>query len=257
MPSEPSNLQRLTDEAFAQLKSNNIKFVEIRSSVVYLATLQKCLIQDALARLIETTRISATKHAIRRGIILTIARGDYSVVHFDALISAYRDLKCPSDVVGIDLAGDEDMRYPSDLPHRFRSTKEKYGLGVTVHAGETGNAKNILTAVNEFHADRIGHGTAAGGNPAIMETLCQRDVCVEVCPISNRLTGAVKQSDAHPLSEFCRRGVPFVICSDNPGIYEKGLNADFEVAVTEGLDIENLHQQFSLARRYSFLDETA
>jgi adenosine deaminase len=257
IPSQVSNLQRISDEAFTQLKANNVKFVELRSSVLYLATLQKCLVREALTRLIEATRISAIKHAITRGIILTVPRGDYSVVHFDALLTAYRDLGCPGDVVGLDLAGDEGISYPNDLPLRFRSAKAKYGLGVTVHAGETGHIENILTAVNEFQADRIGHGTAAGSNPAVMDTLCRQDVCVEVCPISNRLTGAVKTASAHPLNEFRRRGVPFVICSDNPGIHERGLNADFEVAASEGLDIQCLHQQFDLAKRYAFLGSAA
>lgn len=256
IPSNPSNLKRLSDDAFARLSSNNVKFVELRSSVMYLATLHDCPLHEALARLIEVTCESSSKHGVVSGIILTVTRGDYSVVHLDALLKAYCELGCPPEVVGLDLAGDEEYPFPEELPSRFQAAKQKYGLGVTIHAGETGRPENILSAILDFGADRIGHGTAAVIDPYVMDMLCERDICVEVCPISNRLTGAVKDSEMHPLREFYRRGVPFVICSDNPGIHEQGLNEDYAAAMTEGIDLDSLRAQHTLATKYSFLKLT-
>ena len=71
----------------------------------------------------------------------------------------------------------------------------------------------------------------------LLELLAERRICVEVCPISNRLTGAVPRDEAHPLQEFRRHGVPFVICSYNPAIHQRGLADDQGVAVAEGLSI--------------------
>jgi adenosine deaminase len=253
IPSKPTNLKRMCDNAFGSLSSNNVKFVELRSSLIYLASLQNCKVSEALNRLIEATSASAAKYNIFSGIILTVTRGDYSTVHLDALLTAFRDLGCPRDVVGLDLAGDEEIPIPQDLPAQFKAAKEKYGLGISIHAGETGRPDNIVTAVTDFGADRIGHGTAASFNPYVMDLLCEHDVCVEVCPISNRLTGAVKLSDAHPLREFHRRGVPFVICSDNPGIHELGLNDDYMAALREGINLDFLRGQYTLAIKHSFL----
>lgn len=254
IPSNPINLRRMSDDVFESLSTNNVKFVELRSSVIYLATLQNCYLHEALTRLIEATRASAAKYNITSGIILTVTRGDYSVVHLDALVNAFRELGCPRDVVGLDLAGDEEIPIPEELPSRFKAAKRKYGLGVSIHAGETGRPENIVSAVNDFGADRIGHGTAAGSDPYVMNLLSERDICVEVCPISNRLTGAVKVADAHPLREFHQRGVPFVICSDNPGIHEQGLNCDYMAALKEGIDLDCLRAQHALAIKHSFLD---
>ncbi|HCY64094.1 MAG TPA: adenosine deaminase [Oxalobacteraceae bacterium] len=252
-PRKRENLDRLTLAVVAGLAENNVRFVELRSSVLYLAALQKCSPAQALERLIESTGEAAQRHGIRRGLILTVTRGDYSAVSLSTLLQAYQDLGAPKDVIGLDLAGDEEMAYPTELPSLFREAKDRFGLGITIHAGETGRVENVRAAVELFAADRIGHGTAAGKDPELLELLSARGVCVEVCPISNRLTGAVPANEAHPLQQFRRYGVPFVICSDNPGIHERGLSDDQAVAMAEGLSISDMRQQYEIAKRYSFM----
>ncbi len=168
-------------------------------------------------------------------------------------LKAYQDLGEPDDVVGLDLAGDEETAYPSELPSLFRQAKDRFGLGVTIHAGETGRVENVRAAVELFGADRIGHGTAAGKDPRLLEQLAKHGTCIEVCPISNRLTGAVPFDEAHPLQEFRRFGVPFVICSDNPAIHQRGLADDQAIAMAEGLTASDLDQQYEIAKQYSFI----
>lgn len=252
-PRKRENLDRLTLAVVEGLAENNVRFVELRSSVLYLAALQKCSPAQALERLIESTGGAAHRHGIRRGLILTVTRGDYSAVSLSTLLQAYVDLGEPKDVVGLDLAGDEELAYPSELPSLFREAKERFGLGITIHAGETGRVENIRSAVELFGADRIGHGTAAGKDPELLELLSVKRICVEVCPISNRLTGAIPVNEAHPLQQFRRYGVPFVICSDNPAIHNHGLADDQAAAMAEGLSLGDMRQQYEVAKRYSFM----
>src|SRR6185312_1864214 len=186
-PRKRENLDRLTLAIFAGLADNNVRFVELRSSVLYLAVLQKCSPAQALKRLIESTGEAAQRYGIRRGLIITVTRGDYAAVNLSTLLQAYQDLGEPKAVIGLDLAGDEDMAYPAELPPLFREAKDRFGLGITIHAGETGRSENVRSAVELFDADRIGHGTAAGKDPELLELLSARGFCVEVCPISNRL----------------------------------------------------------------------
>ena len=254
IPKKRGNLDRLANAVFSSFADNNVRFVELRSSVLYLATLQCCSPPQALERLIESTDTAARNYGIRRGLILTVTRGDYGAVGLSTLLQAYRDLGEPDAVIGLDLAGDEEMPYPPELPSLFRDAKNSLGLGITIHAGETGRAENIRVAVEEFDADRIGHGTAAGTEPELLELLSHRDICVEVCPISNRLTNAVPPQEAHPLQQFRRHGVPFVICSDNPGIHQRGLADDHAAAMSEGLSIGDIRLQYDVAKRYSFME---
>lgn len=252
-PKKRENLDRISSAVFAGFVENGVRFVELRSSVLYLAHLQNCSPTQALEHLIESTRHAAHCHGIRRGLILTVTRGDYGAVCLSTLLQAYQDLGEPKDVVGLDLAGDEEIAYPSELPSLFRKAKDRFGLGVTIHAGETGRVENVRAAVELFGADRIGHGTAAGKDPLLLDKLGKQDICIEVCPISNRLTGAVPFDEAHPLQEFRRFGVPFVICSDNPAIHQRGLVDDQTIALDEGLTASDLDQQYEVAKRYSFI----
>ncbi|UWU58962.1 hypothetical protein NDR96_08875 [Stenotrophomonas maltophilia] len=253
-PQKRENLDRLSYSVFGSFAQNQVDFVELRSSLLYLATLQQCSPAQALERLIESTGEAAHHHGIRRGLILTVTRGEHGAVNLAKLLQAFEDLGRPKDVVGLDLAGDEEVSYPTELPSMFRDAKNRFGLGITIHAGETGRAENVRSAVEVFDADRIGHGTAAGKDPSLLELLADRGICVEVCPISNRLTGAAPPNEAHPIQEFRRYGVPFVICSDNPAIHQSGLAEDQAAAMAEGLSICEMQLQYAIAKKYSFIE---
>lgn len=253
-PKRRENLDRLSLAVVANLAQNNVRFVELRSSVLYLAALQNCSPAQALERLLESYRAASDRFGMRLGLVLTVTRGDYSLVGLATLLQAYQDLGEPDDVVGLDLAGDEEIAYPAELPSLFRKAKDLFGLGITIHAGETGRVENVRSAVELFGADRIGHGTAASKDPHLLDLLARQDICIEVCPISNRLTGAVPVDEAHPLLEFRRHQVPFVICSDNPAIHQRGLADDHATAMTEGLSASDISEQFDVAKRYSFIE---
>ncbi len=253
-PKKRENLDRLSLAVVASLAESNVRFAELRSSVLYLATLQNCSPTQALERLIESSRAASDHFGMRLGLILTVTRGDYSSVALSTLLQAYQNLGEPDDVVGLDLAGDEEVAYPSELPSLYRKAKDRFGLGITIHAGETGRVDNVRAAAELFGADRIGHGTAASKDPHLLDLLAKRDICIEVCPISNRLTGAVPADEAHPLLEFRGHQVPFVICSDNPAIHQRGLADDDAMALTEGLSASDIYQQFEVAKQFSFIE---
>lgn len=255
IPRKRENLDRLTLAVAESLADNNVRFVELRSSVLYLAALQKCSPTQALEDLIESTGLAAQRHGIRRGLIITVTRGDYGAVNLSTLLRAYQDLGEPEDVIGLDLAGDEEIAYPEELPSLFREAKDRFGLGITIHAGETGRVENVRSAVELFGADRIGHGVSSAKDPELLDLLAAREICIEVCPISNRLTGAVPKNVAHPLQRFQQHGVPFVICSDNPAIHQCCLANDQAAAMAEGLSVSGMRQQYEVAKRYSFMED--
>lgn len=55
LPRRRENLDRLTDATFAAFENNAVRFVELRSSVLYLAGLQNVTPADAMRALIEST----------------------------------------------------------------------------------------------------------------------------------------------------------------------------------------------------------
>lgn len=254
VPRSRESLRLLVQSAFVQLKRQNTSFAEIRSSVIYISLLNGVPVSESLRWLIEEIEAASLVHQIEAGLILTIPRGDYTAESMRALLSAFKQLGRPKAVVGVDLAGNETTYVSHDLQPLFLQAKHELGLGVTIHAGETGLLENIRQAVLDFGADRVGHGTAAGKCEQTMALLAEHDICVEVCPISNRLTGAAPAGEAHPLVHFIKNGVPFVICSDNPGLHQASLNEDYLEFVRESDRADLLEEMLEKQRKFSFLE---
>jgi adenosine deaminase len=253
IPKSKADLCLIVNSAFENLKKQNICFAELRNSVIYIALLNNISVDEALFWLIDEIEIASEKYMIKAGLILTVSRGDCASDHLQILLKAYDKLGKPPSIVGIDLAGDEDIISPEDVSSWFMKAKHEYGLKITIHAGETGKIQNVIEAIKLFEADRIGHGTAAGMCKDVMNTLREKDICIEVCPISNRLTGAVGEKESHPVVEFVKHNVPFVICSDNPSIHGSSLNNDYMEFYNETENVELLDEMFDRQRKYSFL----
>ncbi|MFQ5777754.1 MAG: adenosine deaminase [Terriglobia bacterium] len=143
-------------------------------------------------------------------------------------------------VVAFGIGGDEQ----AGPPELFRASFDKVraaGLRVTVHAGETGGPDSIWGALRALGAERIGHGLAACRDPELLQHLREKGIPLEVCPTSNRRTGALAQQTGgddlrrHPLVDYCRRGLRVTLNTDDPGLFETTLNDEYALALELGL----------------------
>lgn len=253
VPKSRSDLTLIVFDAFENLRKSNVRFVELRNSVLYIALLNEVNVDVAMAWLLEDVSRASEFYNIKAGLILTVTRGDYSLEQLRSLLNAYIKLGKPDLIVGLDLAGNEDINVSSALAYEFVRAKTEFGLKITIHAGETGNFENIVIAVNDFKADRIGHGTAAIKSQPTLELLKEKDICVEVCPISNRLTNAVGESESHPVIEFINNEVPFVICSDNPSIHMSSITQDYIEFYRETKSSLHIKKMLEIQKKYSFI----
>lgn len=56
-----------------------------------------------------------------------------------------------------------------------------------------------------------------------MEHIRSLGAVVEVCPTSNRRIGGLKEPFHHPVQQFISNGVPFVVSTDDPGVFDTTL----------------------------------
>ncbi len=120
-------------------------------------------------------------------------------------------------VVAIDLAGGPSASQPfrlDDYAAPFLKAKE-LGMGRTVHASEGRSPEEIRVAVEQLHAQRIGHGTTLLEDRSVLDLVLERGVTIEACPTSNVHTGIFKEVDEHPLPRWLSLGVRATICADN------------------------------------------
>jgi adenosine deaminase len=121
-------------------------------------------------------------------------------------------------VIGVGLGGDE-AHYPPELYERAYAIAREGGLHGVVHAGEAAGPQSVRAAVEVLRAERIGHGVRAIEDPAVVALLAERGIPLEICPTSNRLTGAAPANAAHPLGELDAAGCIVTIDADDPALF--------------------------------------
>ncbi len=132
------------------------------------------------------------------------------------------------DVIGIGLGGDE-ARFPAKLFVEPFAYARANGLHRVVHAGEAVGPASVRDAIELLHAQRIGHGIRALEDASTVELLAERRIPLEICPTSNRLTGATLSAHPHPYLDFDRRGCIVTIDCDDPALFRTSIEQEYAI----------------------------
>jgi aminodeoxyfutalosine deaminase len=138
-------------------------------------------------------------------------------------------------VVGVGLGGLEAEFPPEPYEAVFKHAKT-LGLGSVPHAGEVAGAASVRGALENLQADRLRHGIRAEEDPGLVRELADRGTVLDVCPLSNLRTGAVRDLHDHPLPRLVAAGVLCSISTDDPAMFDTDLSRDYEAATSFGLD---------------------
>jgi aminodeoxyfutalosine deaminase len=161
----------------------------------------------------------------------------------------------PEALVGFGLGGPEIGVGRAQFQPVFDAARAA-GLHSVPHAGETTGPETIWEALRLLGAERIGHGTSAVGDPALLEHLATHRIPLEVCPSSNIATRAVASLDEHPIRAFRDAGVIVTVNSDDPPMFGTTLNREYEIAADLlGLDEAGLRELARAGVDASFADD--
>ncbi|KAL0635920.1 hypothetical protein Q9L58_005164 [Maublancomyces gigas] len=134
----------------------------------------------------------------------------------------------PGAVAGFDLVGQEDLGrshreiLPEILWFREYCKQENVDIPFFFHAGETlgdGNStdENLFDAIL-LGTKRIGHGFSLFKHPHLMRLCREKNICLEVCPVSNEILRLTSSILSHSLPALLSHGVPVTLNNDDPGI---------------------------------------
>ena len=121
-------------------------------------------------------------------------------------------------VVGFGLSNDERRGRTSDFAAAFEIAR-RAGLRLMPHGGELVGAGSVRTAVEELHADRLGHGVRAVEDPAVLEMIVSRGIALEVCPTSNVSLGVYSDLTSVPVPTLLQAGATVALGADDPLLF--------------------------------------
>jgi aminodeoxyfutalosine deaminase len=149
----------------------------------------------------------------------------------------YRD----RGVVAVGLGGLE-ADYPPEPYAEVFARARALGLGSVPHAGEVAGAASVRGALEALGADRLRHGIRAEEDPGLVRELAGRGIVLDVCPLSNLRTGAVRSLAEHPLPRLAAAGVLCSISTDDPAMFDTDLGRDYEAATSLGLSPRSFYE---------------
>ncbi len=159
-----------------------------------------------------------------------------SVIRLSKTLRDEFDPDHPEDfIIGIDLVNEEDTGNPLEMYVDFLKSDEvtSGGLKTFLHCGESLKLDN--TSVIDAYmvgTTRAGHGFNLYRYPELMAGYKEKNIALEVCPISNLRLGYVHDLRLHPALTYLKEGLPVVICSDD-GLFmtPEPLTDDFYSAI--------------------------
>jgi aminodeoxyfutalosine deaminase len=178
-------------------------------------------------------------HGVEVRLTPDIVRG-FPLLEAEELVrwaARYRD----RGVLGVGLGGLEADFPPEPYAPAFELARE-LGLASVPHAGEVAGPPSVRGALEELGADRLRHGIRAAEDPGLVRELADRQVVLDVCPISNLRTRVVGSLDEHPLPMLVAAGVRCSISTDDPAMFGTDLAQDYEAAVTLGLNPRDAYE---------------
>ncbi len=243
---------RIGYECVEDAGREGVIYLETRFSPVYMAQAHNLDVHGVVEAVADGARRGARDSGVRVNLIGIMSRtfGVESCTRELEALLAHR-----GDFVALDLAGDE-ARVPGELFVEHFQRGRDVGWRITVHAGEAAGAPGVWQAVRDLGAERIGHGTRAPEDPALLDMLAEQRIGIESSLTSNVQTSTVPSYVTHPLRLFLERGILATINTDDPAVSNIDLPYELRVAApAAGLTPEQIRQAQRNAVEIAFLED--
>ena len=215
----------------------------------------------------QPTEVAACRVQIR--FLYQVLRGFPREQVFAQTLLGFETASADPRVVGINMVMPEDGYISmSDFALQMRMLDFLHGLypkvHITMHAGELapglvtyeGLCCHIRLAVEQGHAERIGHGTDLiyEDRPyELLKEMAARHVMVEINLTSNDVILGISGKD-HPFPIYRKHGVPVALSTDDEGVSRMDITHEYVRAMeTYGFSYADLKQMVRTSIEHSFL----
>lgn len=245
-------LEVVLEELFKDLDRDHVIYAEIR--LAPLIHTQKDLGAEDVVRIIsDKVELLQEKHDIRVNIILCALRS-YTEAQSLETVQLIDSEKYPL-VVGFDLAGNESG-YPLDAHVAAYDYARKNKINCTAHAGESEGGDSVIESIEKLGVSRIGHGITSIHDSEVLTLLKEKNIHLEICPISNLYTKVVSDMPHHPINELYKKDISVSINTDARGMLDTSLVKEYDALIkTFGWKEQQFIHCNLEALRHAFLSE--
>ena len=204
-------LERVAYEFVIDKAAENVRYVEVRYSP--LLHRPALTLSQAIEAPLAGIRRASAETGTKVGLIVCAMRTKPPGESLELARAAaeYHD----AGVIAFDLAGAE-RGFPARAHRAAFEYAAAHGMACTCHAGEGDGPHSIHQALHDVGAQRIGHGTRLGEDPALLEEVIARKIPLEMCLTSNVHTHVVASVAEHPFKRYLQQGVVVTLNTDGP-----------------------------------------
>jgi len=232
---EPSDFQLVVEDVVKYALRNNIYYIEAFAAPSMVLNRGMISFDDMFSTMVQGFDAAEKKHGVDVRLIVDVSRsfGPENAMKNLGLTTEFLKKHPTSRVLGIGLGGQE-VGHPCREYEAVFATAREAGLHVVAHAGEEVGPESVWEAIDVLKAERIGHGTSAAQDPALIERLAKDQIPLEICPTSNVITKKyVPDYSKHPIRKFFDHGVICTVNTDDPVLFSVDLNEEYERVATQ------------------------
>jgi len=249
----PEIIRRVTREAIVDAAADNVRYLELRFTPAALIRVKQFPLAEVIDWVVDSAAQASRECDIQVRLIVSINRHEPMALGEEIARLAVEQRG--RGIVGLDLAGNEAQFPAAPFLDIFRQARAG-GLKLTLHAGEWGGADNIRQALEDFEADRIGHGVRVLEDENLMALAAERGTPFEVCLTSNFQSGVVAGLDGHYLPRLLAAGVNVTLNTDDPSIEGITLGSEYGLATEAlGVSLPALKECILAASQAAFLPD--
>lgn len=242
------HIEQATYELFEDLAKQNVIYAEVRFAPS-LHTQEGLSYERVVESAIKGMNRAKKEFKIEGNLLLCCMRGeDNTLSNLTTVATAKKYLN--HGVCGLDLAGAEALFPTSEFADIFKVAKEQ-NIPFTIHAGEAAGPESIKNALR-MGAKRIGHGVRCLEDPKLVGELIEKEIPLEICPISNLQTKAT--GEHHPIEELYKKGIKVSINPDNDTVSNTNIIEEYKWVIEHtNLTIDDIANMNKSAIRGAFI----
>lgn len=247
----PEIIRRITREAIADAAADNVRYLELRFSPVALSRAEGYPLADVMDWVCESAQQASQDYGVKIRLVASINR--HEPVALGEQIAGLAAGRMAQGIAGLDLTGNE-AQFPATPFLPVFAQAQSRGLAITIHAGEWGGPENVRQAIEEFKADRIGHGLRVLEDEGVVALAAARGIPFEVCITSNYQSGVTPTLNDHGLQRMLAAGLNITLNTDDPSVSQITLGNEYRLACSRlGLSFAVLVKRILAAAQAAFL----